>query len=96
MKRPLPATPPSSLVAYEIEPGLVLFVHPLSKLTVRGLTPAEQSVLSLVLDGHDNAAIAKARRSSPRTIANHLANIFRKLGVSSRAELAAKVSASSK
>lgn len=89
----MPATPPASLIAYEIEPGRVLFVHPLAKRSIPGLTDAEQEVLTLVLDGYDNASIAEARKSSPRTVANHLASIFRKLGVSSRAELAAKISA---
>jgi len=92
VKRPLPATPPASLVAYEIEPGKVLFVHALPKATVRGLTSAEEEVLSLVLDGYDNASIADARGTSLRTTAKQVASIFRKLGVASRAELAAKVS----
>lgn len=92
MKRPLPPTPPASLVAYEIEPGKVLFVHPLPKATVEGLTSAEEEVLALLLDGYDNASIAAARGTSARTTANQVASIFRKLGVASRAELAAKVS----
>lgn len=92
MKRHPPGTPPASLVAYEIEPGKILFVHELPKTTVRGLTSAEEEVLSYLLDGHDNASIAEARGTSPRTTAKQVASIFRKLGVASRAELAAKVS----
>lgn len=92
MKRNLSPTPPDALIAYELEPGKVLFVHPLEKRMIDGLTEAEQSVVALVLDGHDNASIAAARSRSPRTVANQLARIFRKLGVSSRAELAAKLS----
>ena len=91
MKRALPVTPPPSLVAYEIEPGKVLFVHPLSTATAAGLTSAEQEVVALLLDGHDNASIAAARKTSPRTTANQVASIFRKLGVASRAELAASL-----
>lgn len=94
MNRKLPVSPPPSLVAYEIEPGKVLFVHPIPRATVDGLTAAENEVLALVLDGHDNGAIAEARATSPRTTANQVASIFRKLGVASRAELAAKLSAS--
>ena len=93
MKRHLPPTPPPSLIAYEIEPGKVLFVHPLPKATVQGLTSAEEEVLALLLDGYDNASIAEARSTSPRTTANQVAGIFRKLGVASRAELASIVSA---
>lgn len=91
MKRELPATPPDSLVAYEIEPGKVLFVHSLPKGTIAGLTPAEEEVLALVLDGHGNAGIAAARKTASRTVPNQLASIFRKAGVSSRAELAARI-----
>lgn len=93
MKRRLPDSPPASLIAYEIEPGKILFVHPLPTAMVQGLTVAEQEVLALLLDGYDNAAIAEARSTSPRTAANQIASIFRKVGVTSRAELAAKVSA---
>jgi DNA-binding NarL/FixJ family response regulator len=54
------------------------------------LTPAERQVVLAVLAGFSNADIAQARGSSPRTVANQLAAIFRKLGVRSRAELAAR------
>lgn len=92
MKRPLPREKPPELVAYELEPGRVLFVYPLPTTPlVANLTKAEQEVTALVLDGHDNAGIAKVRGTSLRTTANQVASIFRKLGVSSRAELAAKI-----
>jgi DNA-binding NarL/FixJ family response regulator len=91
MKRTLPATPPASLVAYEIEPGKILFVHPIPRPTVKGLTRAEEEVLAFLLDGYDNASIAKARSTAPRTTANQVASIFRKLGVTSRTQLAAKL-----
>lgn len=55
------------------------------------LTCAERQVVTGVLDGRTNAAIATARRTSSRTVANQLAGIYRKLGVSSRWELAARV-----
>lgn len=95
MKRPLPTEPPPGLVAYEIEPGRVLFVQPLSSAPptplLVDLTPAEREVTVLLLDGRDNASIAEERGTSLRTTANQIASVFRKLGVSSRAELAAKV-----
>lgn len=92
MKRSLPDTPPASLVAYELEPGRVLFVHSIPRPTVKGLTPAEEEVLAFLLDGYDNASIAQARNTTARTTANQVASIFRKLGVTSRTELVAKVS----
>ena len=51
------------------------------------LSPAEKEVAALVARGRSTADIARARRVSPRTVANQLASIFRKLGVSSRQEL---------
>jgi len=54
------------------------------------LTDAEREVVAGVLSGRSNAAIAIARRTSARTVANQLAAIYRKLGVSSRWELAAR------
>jgi DNA-binding CsgD family transcriptional regulator len=54
------------------------------------LTDAERAVVAAVLDGRTNAAIASMRGTSPRTIANQVAAVFRKLGVRSRTELATK------
>ena len=56
------------------------------------LTPAERHVLTLLLDGHDTRAIARARSTSVRTIANQIHNVFRKFGTCSRTELAARAS----
>jgi len=56
-----------------------------------GLTRAEREITSGTLAGHSTAAIARLRGRSQRTIANQLASIYRKLGVSSRAELAARL-----
>ena len=54
-----------------------------------GLTPTELRVASAVADGLSNPQIAERMFISRRTVASHLTSIFRKLGVSSRAELAA-------
>lgn len=54
------------------------------------LTRAEREVARAILRGHSNAKIAADRQRSLRTVANQVAVIFRKLGVSSRAELLAK------
>jgi DNA-binding CsgD family transcriptional regulator len=53
------------------------------------LTDAERDVALRVVRGESNAAIAKARGTHVRTVANQLAALFRKLGVASRAELRA-------
>jgi DNA-binding CsgD family transcriptional regulator len=53
------------------------------------LTASEREVAALALSGLANRAIAEARHSSPRTVANLLARVFKKLGVRSRSELAA-------
>ena len=55
------------------------------------LSAAEREVARLLLEGNSNAAIARERGTSPRTVANQLAALYRKLGVRSRAELAARV-----
>src|SRR5688572_32550121 len=55
------------------------------------LTQAERAVALLVLDGRTDAEIATARGVSKRTVANQIAAVFRKVGVSSRVELAARL-----
>jgi DNA-binding CsgD family transcriptional regulator len=53
--------------------------------TDEGLTSRELEVLALVAGGHTNREIAAALFISPHTVRRHLQNIFRKLGVPSRA-----------
>jgi DNA-binding CsgD family transcriptional regulator len=55
------------------------------------LTQAEREVARLVADGCSNRAIAARRGARPQTVANQLAAIFRKLAVSSRSELVARL-----
>lgn len=54
------------------------------------LTPAEHDVVQGLLSGRSNAEIAARRQRSPRTVANQIASIYRKLGVGSRFDLAAR------
>lgn len=58
------------------------------------LSPAERSVVDLVLAGLTNEEIAALRRRSVWTVRNQLAATYEKLGVHSRAELAAKLASS--
>ncbi|MBS9533607.1 AAA family ATPase [Mycobacterium sp. M1] len=53
------------------------------------LTPQEESVASLVAQGHSNREVAAELYIAPKTVQYHLTRIYTKLGVRSRAELAA-------
>ena len=53
------------------------------------LTRTERTVATLVAQGLTNRQIAEQLFVSPRTVDAHLAHIFRKLDISSRARLAA-------
>ncbi len=55
-----------------------------------GLTPRELEVLRLVADGLSNGSIAERLFVSEHTVHRHVANIFNKLGVSSRAAAVAQ------
>jgi DNA-binding CsgD family transcriptional regulator len=56
--------------------------------SLRLLSAAEREVALLAAGGCPSREIASQRGTSERTVANQLASIFKKLGVSSRAELA--------
>lgn len=53
------------------------------------LSPSEREVVKLALTGASNAEIAEERGSAVQTVANQLRSVFKKLGINSRAELAA-------
>lgn len=57
------------------------------------LTAAERRVTRLAADGHSNREIAAALYVTVRTVENHLARSYRKLGIGSRRELAAALAA---
>ncbi len=54
------------------------------------MSPAECDVLARVLAGHSNAAIARARGTSPRTVANQVAELLRRFQLRSRRDLIAR------
>jgi DNA-binding NarL/FixJ family response regulator len=58
------------------------------KVGVASLTAREHEVARLVVDRRTNPQIAEGLYLSPKTVETHLSNIFRKLGVSSRVEVA--------
>ena len=57
------------------------------------LTPAELEVIRLVREGLRNDAIARRLFIAPGTVKVHLTHIFGKLGITTRAELAAQAAA---
>jgi DNA-binding NarL/FixJ family response regulator len=50
------------------------------------LTEREREVLQLIAQGYTNATIAEKLTLSPKTVRNHVSNIFSKLQVAGRAE----------
>jgi DNA-binding CsgD family transcriptional regulator len=57
----------------------------------QSLTPTEQTVAGLVAEGLSNPQIGDRLYVSRRTVQAHLAHIFAKLDLTSRAQLAAEV-----
>jgi DNA-binding CsgD family transcriptional regulator len=53
------------------------------------LSATEERVAALAASGHTNRQVAQALFVSPRTVEANLARVYRKLGISSRAELGA-------
>jgi DNA-binding CsgD family transcriptional regulator len=87
-RRPPPRIDPPDLVALESPCGdLAILSFALSSPESSTLTPSESHVVELLLEGKTNAEIAALRATTPRTVANQVASLFRKLGVQSRLEL---------
>jgi len=87
------ASIPRGLVAERLEiDGLahVAFSWAAAEELAPAVTPGERAVLDLLLTGASNAQIARARGASPRTIANQVASLLRKVGAGSRYELMAR------
>jgi len=54
------------------------------------LTEREREVLALIVDGKSNAQLAELLSLSPKTVSNHISNIFSKLQVLDRAQAVSK------
>ena len=82
---------PSGLRGAWVAPGelVVLSVPIEARRAHAGLTAAELEVVALVLDGLSNQEIATRRAVARSTVRKQLEGIYRKLGIGSRAELAA-------
>jgi DNA-binding CsgD family transcriptional regulator len=68
----------------------------LSRLGLRppaplALTATEERVAALAASGHTNRQVARVLFLSPKTVEANLARVYRKLGISSRAELGAAI-----
>jgi DNA-binding CsgD family transcriptional regulator/predicted negative regulator of RcsB-dependent stress response len=61
------------------------------KIGWHSLTPTERTIAGLVADGMSNPQIGERLYVSRRTVQTHLAHVFAKLDISSRAQLAAEV-----
>jgi DNA-binding NarL/FixJ family response regulator len=51
------------------------------------LTNREWEVAELIVRGEQTKSVAAALHVSPRTVETHLASVYRKLGIGSRADL---------
>jgi DNA-binding NarL/FixJ family response regulator len=73
-----------------VTPGVDLAIARLTPATASvGLSDAERAVVTGILGGKRIAAIARERGTSPRTVSNQIASVYKKLGVSSRREVLA-------
>jgi DNA-binding NarL/FixJ family response regulator len=69
-----------------LKESAALFPAPTQKYF--GLTPREREIVGVILTGCSNSDIAAKFSISEKTVKHHLTNIFDKVGVSSRLELA--------
>jgi len=60
---------------------------------IESLTPRERQIVRLIADGHNNQSIARNLNMSEKTVRNRLTEVYSKLEVSSRLELALIASA---
>lgn len=86
-KRGVMLAPPRGLDVVIVDSDLAIFAWDLERPQMPALTDAERDVLVRITSGASNADIARARKSSVRTVANQVASLLRKLDARSRYEL---------
>ena len=87
---PLDGASPGHDVVVTIEPTPRAALSRIA-LAAHGLTPREEEVALLVLQGINTQGISTALHLSPHTVQDHLKKVFTKVGVTSRRELTAKL-----
>ena len=68
--------------------GIFSAQKPRSPQAFPELTGREEEILALIAGGHDNAEIGDRLFLSLKTVQNHVSNIFRKLRVADRVQVA--------
>ncbi|MFF1488214.1 AAA family ATPase [Streptomyces sp. NPDC058319] len=89
--RTLGAQPRAELAATELRAAGQPAAEPDTGDVSRVLSPQQLTIARLAARGLSNRAIGEQLRLSPRTVASHLYQIFPKLGVTSRAQLATRI-----
>ena len=82
--------PPAGLIVERTLAGgdeLLVFSWSTVAKAPPSLSAAEREVLARLVRGESNAAIARGRKTSVRTVANQVASVLRKTGAASRFEL---------
>lgn len=90
----IPKSPPAGLRATRLRVGgerVYLFTYPAPGEPAQDLSRAETAVVRLLLEGLTRAEIARRRRVSASTVNKQVESAFKKLGVGSRSELAARL-----
>jgi DNA-binding CsgD family transcriptional regulator len=80
----------SRRVAVIVEPAHPARIYPLL-MSAYGLTPREQDITRLILQGGSTVDIAQELSVSVHTVQEHLKSVFDKTGVRSRRDLVAKI-----
>lgn len=78
-------------IAARIASYFILIKTHLSTQAFPELSDREREVLQLVVQGYSNTNIARELCIAPKTVSNHLSNIFSKLAVNSRSQAVLKI-----
>jgi len=76
----------SPAIAHRMMQYFASIQPPTARQAFPELTERERDVLALIARGHTNAEIAERLHLSPKTVRNHVSNIFHKLQVADRAQ----------